>query len=101
MNNGTLPEKDPAPIQVKTEPKREKKEAVAYIGPNMPEAKQYTVFNNGLPAALQEMVKQHPVFRSLVIPVGRLSQACAELSAPGSALNILYKKAEKIRSEEG
>lgn len=66
-----------------------------YIGPDIPGAKQYTVFNNGLPESLKEKAKEKPFFNSLIIPVGKLAQASMELDTEGSALNILFKKAVK------
>lgn len=66
-----------------------------YIGPDIPGAKQYTVFNNGLPGILKEKAKEKPFLNSLIIPVGKLAQANRELDKEGSALNILFKKAVK------
>lgn len=71
------------------------KEARVYIGPGIPGAKQYTVFNNGLPKSLKEKAKEKPFFNSLIIPVKKLAQASVELETEGSALNILFKKAAK------
>lgn len=78
-----------------------KQEIVMYIGPDIPGAKQNTVFNNGLPDALKEKVKEHPVFRSLVVPVEKLAQARVELENRGSALSVLYQKAQEISRKEG
>lgn len=78
-----------------------KTETVVYIGPDIPGAKQYTVFNNGLPDALKEKIKRHPVFHSLVIPVEKLPQASVELAKEGSAMNIFYKKAQEANRKEG
>lgn len=69
--------------------------SMVYVGPDIPGAKQYTVFNNGLPDALKEKIKEHPFFDSLVIPVEKLAKANAELAKQGSALSILYQKAGK------
>lgn len=66
-----------------------------YIGPGIPGAKQYTVFNNGLPKSLKEKAKEKPFLNSLIIPVGKLAQANRELDTEGSALNILFNKAVK------
>ena len=66
---------------------------VAYIGPDIPGAKQYTIYNAGLPDALKEKIKEHPFFNSLVVPVTKLAGASAELAKEGSALSILYRKA--------
>ncbi len=71
-------------------------ETVVYIGPDIPGAKQYTTYNNGLPDALKDRVKTQPFFNSLIVPVERLAQASAELAKEGSALNILYQKASAL-----
>ncbi len=71
-----------------TEPK-------VYIGPGIPGAKQYTVFNNGLPESLKKKAKEKPFFNSLIIPASQLAQAGRELDTEGSALGILFKKAAK------
>lgn len=73
----------------------QKQGTVVYIGPDIPGAKQYTTYNNGLPDALKEKIKEHPFFNSFVIPVAKLARASAELMQEESALNILFRKAEK------
>lgn len=80
--------------KAKAAPSAQEAGAVVYIGPDIPGAKQYTVYNNGLPDALKEKMEGHPVFKSLVVPVGRLAQATAELAEEGSALGILFGKAQ-------
>ena len=70
-------------------------DARVYIGPDRPGAKQYTVFNNGLPESLKKKTGRKPFFNSLIIPVKKLAQAGRELDTEGSALNILFKKAVK------
>lgn len=70
-------------------------DARVYIGPDIPGAKQYTVFNNGLPESLKKKIESKPFFNSLIIPVKNLAQAGRELDTEGSALNILFKKAVK------
>ncbi len=73
----------------------QKEEILVYIGPDIPSVKQYTTYNNGLPDALKEKIKEHPFFNSLVVPVAKLARASAELAREGSALNILFRKADK------
>ena len=70
--------------------KEKTQEPVVYIGPDIPDVKQYTVFNNGLPAVLAQRIVEKPFFNSLIVPV---AQANAELARKGSALEVLYKKA--------
>ncbi len=73
----------------------QKQEIVVYIGPDISGAKQYTVFNNGLPDVLKKKIQEQPFFRSLIVPVEKLAQANMELAKEGSVLNILYQKASK------
>lgn len=77
-----------------------KQGSVMYIGPDIPGAKQNTVFHNGLPDVLKEKVKEHPVFRSMIIPVEKLAQARMELETEGSALYVLYRKAQNAGRKE-
>lgn len=98
-NNQLQASKKAAPKEVPSKVPKEPAVAI-YIGPNIPGAKQYTVFNNGLPEVLEERIKEHPVFRSLVVPVEKLAQACKELSREGSALHVIYKKAETQKGVE-
>lgn len=73
--------------------KENMREPMVYIGPDIPDVKQYTVFNNGLPATLVQKIADKPFFNSLVVPATRLAQANAELAKEGSALKAIYKKA--------
>ncbi|MCI8717294.1 MAG: hypothetical protein HFH64_03910 [Lachnospiraceae bacterium] len=63
--------------------------------PDISGAKQYTVFNNGLPDVLKKKIQEQPFFRSLIVLVEKLAQANMELAKEGSVLNILYQKASK------
>ncbi len=70
---------------------------VVYIGPDIPGAKQYTTYNNGLPDALKDRAKEQPFFNSLIVPVERLAQASAELAKEGSALSVFFKRAAESK----
>ena len=91
MSETKQPEQPAKEAAVKEAPQ----EPVIYLGPDMPGARQYTVFNNGLPEALKERAKEKPFFNALIVPVSKLAQANTELAKEGSALNILYKKASE------
>ena len=74
--------------------KKGQKGTVVYVGPDIPGiAKRYAVYNNGLPEALNEFVKDKPVYQQLIVPVRRLPQVSAELEKEGSAMSALYRKA--------
>ena len=70
---------------------------MVYIGPDIPGAKQYTTYNNGLPDVLKDRVKTQSFFSSLIVPVERLAQASAELAREGSALSVFFKRAAESR----
>ena len=84
-----------APKKVAVKEVTQKQEVVAYIGPDIPGAKQYTIFNHGLPDVLKEKMKEHPFFCEFIVPVKKLAQASADLAKEGSALNVLFQKATK------
>lgn len=73
------PEKQQTPMEAAKEPERQPG-IMVYIGPDIPGAKQYTTYNNGLPDALKDRVKTQSFFNSLIVPVERLAQASAELA---------------------
>lgn len=75
-------------------PGGQKPGTAVYIGPDIPgTAARYAVYNNGLPEPLEAYIREHPAFRPMVVPLGRLAQAKAELDRPGSAASVLFRKA--------
>ena len=85
--------------KARTVPNVQETGSMVYIGPDIPGAKQYTVYNAGLPDALNEQIVEHRVFESLVVPVERMANASAELAKEGSALNVLYQKASALKNK--
>lgn len=83
--------------KAKAAPAAQEAEIVVYIGPDIPGAKQYTTYNNGLPDVLKDRVKTQSFFSSLIVPVERLAQASAELAKEGSALSVFFKRAAESR----
>ena len=83
--------------KAKATPATQEAETVVYIGPDIPGAKQYTTYNNGLPDVLKDRVKTQSFFSSLIVPVERLAQASAELAREGSALSVFFKRAAESR----
>lgn len=70
-----------------------KKETVIYIGPTIPGVVvKNTVFNNGLPELLKEKITEIPAARSLIVPIGKLSEAKAAIQQSNTAENVYYKK---------
>lgn len=73
-------------------------EKVIYMGPTIKNvAVQGTVYEGGLPPELEEKAKKNPALQALIIPLKDLPKANAELATPGSALDVLYKKAEAMQ----
>lgn len=76
-------------------------EKVTYIGPAIRGVVQPgTVFNNGLPAVLQNKVKELPVLSSLLVPVKELGKARKDLQDGATALSVCYKKAVSILNKK-
>ena len=75
---------------------------VVYVGPAIRGVVQSgTVFNNGLPAALQKKIEENPVFGSLLVPVQELGKAKRELRDGATALSACYKKAVSVLNKKG
>ena len=72
-------------------------EQLVYVGPTLSEGRLSfsTVYMNGLPLHVQELVDAHPFFRQLFVPVSELNEAVKATKEKGSYLNILYNKAKK------
>lgn len=83
-------------LKTETQMQAQKPETVIYMGPTIKNvAMQGTVFEGGIPPELEEMGIEIRAVEALVIPVKDLPKANRELAAEGSALNVLYKKAEE------
>ena len=72
-------------------------EQLVYVGPTLSEGRLSfaTVYTNGLPVHVQEIVDAHPFFKQLFVPVSELNEAIKATKDKGSYLNILYNKAKK------
>ena len=73
------------------------KQQLIYVGPTLSEGRlsYSTVFIDGFPAYLQEILEKHPWFKQLFVPVSDLNMAIKATKEKGSYLNILYDKAKK------
>lgn len=79
-----------------------KESAVIYVGPSIPKSglEQYTVFANGLPQHVENLIVKCPSIRSLIVPVRELSEVRRNISQPGHAQSLLFKEINAfIRSE--
>jgi hypothetical protein len=68
-----------------------------YIGPNLPGGalSSFTVFKNGVPAYVEEMVRQTPELSDLFVPVSHIAKARRELLRHGKearAFRAVMKK---------
>lgn len=76
------------------------KENLIYMGPSFAGiVLKNTVFSQGFPPKMEELIKKYPFISGLCVPVSQLSQSHKELKQPGSTLNVLYEMAEKIKQK--
>ena len=69
-------------------------EQKVYCGPTIRGvARQYTVFENGLPAKLEALAAEKPVFRALIVPVSKFAVTRERVERAGTAESILYANA--------
>ena len=67
----------------------------AYCGPTIPGvAKQFTFYRGGVPEALAEAQKQHPVLGGLIVPLEQLPEAMEQLRKKTGPIYALYLKAQ-------
>lgn len=75
--------------------------SVIYVGPSLePIVREGSVFQNGYPLKLQELIKAHPFLEELLVPVDSLAETKKAIRNPESSISMLYRKAEKIRRKE-
>ena len=68
-----------------------------YCGPSVRNvARQFTVYNGGIPDALKEFIKEHRAARGLIVGVERFAQMRTRLETPGTGEFILFRK---VRAE--
>jgi hypothetical protein len=85
-------------VTTSTVAKKEKKaakkeETLMYIGPTIPNVvSKNTVFNNGLPDALEKKKEEMPVLAQLIVPVESLSEARKNLAKSNSAIGTCYQQ---------
>ena len=95
--------KTTAPVQITVAAQKEtkgpaKKKAgpLVYCGPTVKGvAKQFTVYTNGVPAALEKYMKEHPAAKALTVTMDRFAAVRANLRKAGTAEAILFEKLRK------
>jgi hypothetical protein len=86
----------------KTVANKNSKEAVVYVGPTIiGVAKQNTVYNNGIPAALKAAIEESPIIGNLVIPTNKLPMALKEIASKQGAMQIYFDKAKQYNPKKG
>lgn len=66
-------------------------QALVYCGPTIPGvAKQFTVYNRGIPATLEKKAENTPSIRSLVVPLDQLPDAMRQLREGTGSIYTLY-----------
>ncbi len=69
---------------------------VVYCGPTITGlVKQNTIYNNGLPKALEAAVAERPALAGLVVPLEDFPQAMAQLRGKTGKIYTLYRAVQK------
>lgn len=64
-----------------------------YCGPSVRGvARQYTVYNGGIPDVLKEFIKSHRAAKGLLVSVDKFAQMRKNLETPGTGEFILFRK---------
>ncbi len=92
-----MSDKKIAPVQpaLKVSPQAVKDpEIVVYVGPTFKGATKGTIYNHGLPPAMEEIIQKKPPFKELLVSIAELPKANQELLDQDSARNRIYRIAE-------
>ena len=93
-----MPEKK----STKQEAPKTVKEPVIYIGPSIVGvATKGTVYKNGLTPQMDRAVKELPALNTLLVEIGKITQARKDLKNKESAVSICYVKAEEYARKKG
>ena len=70
-----------------------KKEQLIYIGPSLPGGSlaQHTIFRDGIPKHIDEVLKKYPQVDTLIVPIAKLLEAQEELRRKGTAIQQAYQ----------
>lgn len=66
-----------------------------YIGPSALGINSGTIYNAGLPPALERAIEEYPIIKNLVVPLSGLPAANTALKDPKSAISRFYRFAEE------
>ena len=80
---------------------KQKSRMKVYCGPTVRGvAKQYTVYSDGVPAALEHFLQAHPLARRLLVSVDDFAAVRAALCTKGSAEAMLMRRLREQLAEE-
>lgn len=75
--------------------------ALIYVGPSIDQVvRNGASFCCGFPPKLTEIINKYPFINELMVPSELLAEAKKSIRNSESNLNMLYRKAEKIRRKE-
>ena len=93
-----MPEKK----SVKQEAPKAAKGPVIYVGPSIVGvATKGTVYKNGLTPQISKAVEELPALKTLLVEIGKITQARKDLKNKESAVSICYAKAEEYAQKKG
>lgn len=73
-------------------------EQMIYVGPSISKSRllHATVFIGGIPGYVNEIIKEHPSFKNLLVPADRYTETMKIVRKPGTALNIYAKRCKEV-----
>lgn len=71
---------------------------IIYVGPSLSKSRllHATVFIGGIPQYVNEIIKEHPWFKNLLVPADRYVETMKIVKKPGTALNIYAKRCKEV-----
>ncbi|BFH15916.1 hypothetical protein WJ0W_003282 [Paenibacillus melissococcoides] len=72
-------------------------EQLIYVGPNLPGAglSRFTVFREGVPAYLADVLEKQPAIKILIVPVAEMSATMTRVATPGTLEHSAYQELQK------
>lgn len=69
-----------------------------YVGPSISKSRllHATVFIGGIPGYVNEIIKERPWFKNLLVPADRYTETMKIVRKPGTALNIYAKRCKEV-----
>ena len=73
-------------------------EQMIYEGPSISKSRllHATVFIGGIPGYVNEIIKEHPWFKNLLVPADRYTETMKIVRKQGTALNIYAKRCKEV-----